>query len=122
MDHRLVTSSMQTLTDAPMQSRESASWMWKHYLAPHVHAPLPYAVPLIQSNFENLPPTTLIIAEFDPLKDEAKQYAEKLEQAQVPVKFFEVKGSTHVFDFFPTAIAREFWEQQINYLKTIFIS
>lgn len=121
MDHRLLTPSMQTLADAPMQTKAAASFMWKYYLAHHHEAPLPYAVPYLQSNFKNLPPTTLIVAEFDPLKDEAKQYVDKLKEAQVPTTFFEVKGATHVFDFFPTAMAHDFWQEQLTYLKTIFI-
>lgn len=104
MDHPSVTSSMQTLADAPMQSRESATWMWKYYLTTHHNVPLPFAVPFLQSDFENLPPTTVIVGEFDPLKDSAKQYAEKLKQVQVSVKLSEVKGGIHVFYFFPTPI------------------
>ncbi|MDR0224365.1 MAG: alpha/beta hydrolase [Myroides odoratus] len=121
MDHRLLTPSMQTLADAPMQTKAAAAFMWKYYLAPHHETPLPYAVPYLQSNFADLPPTTLIVAEFDPLKDEAKQYVDKLKEAQVPTTFFEVKGATHVFDFFPTVMARDFWQEQLTYLKTIFI-
>ncbi|WP_353101741.1 alpha/beta hydrolase [Myroides odoratus] len=121
MDHRLLTPSMQTLANAPMQTKAAASFMWKYYLAPHHETPPLYAVPYLQSNFKNLPPTTLIVAEFDPLKDEAKQYVDKLKEAQVPTTLFEVKGATHVFDFFPTAMARDFWQEQLTYLKTIFI-
>ncbi|WP_353119187.1 alpha/beta hydrolase [Myroides odoratus] len=121
MDHRLLTPSIQTLAHAPMQTKAAATFMWKYYLATHHEAPPPYAVPYLQSNFTDLPPTTLVVAEFDPLKDEAKHYADKLKDAQVPTAFFEVKGATHVFDFFPTAMARDFWQQQITYLQTIFI-
>lgn len=121
MDHRLLTPSMLALADAPMQTKAAASFMWKYYLATHHETPLPYAVPYLQSNFADLPPTTLIVAEFDPLKDEAKQYVDKLKEAQVPTTFFEVKGATHVFDFFPTTMARDFWQEQLTYLKTIFI-
>ena len=121
MDHRLLTPSMQTLADAPMQTKAAAAFMWKYYLAHHHGTPPLYAVPYLQSNFKNLPPTTLIVAEFDPLKDEAKQYVDQLKEAQVPTTFFEVKGATHVFDFFPTVMARNFWQEQLTYLKTIFI-
>ncbi|MDM1407749.1 alpha/beta hydrolase [Myroides sp. DF42-4-2] len=121
MDHRLLTPSMQTLAHAPMQSKQAAAWMWHYYLGTHQDPPLPYAVPLLQADVSHLPPTTIIIAEADPLKDEAKQYAERLQQAGIPTTLFKVKGATHVFDFFPTTMAREFWKQQITYLKSIFI-
>lgn len=120
MDHRLQTPSMERLADAPMQSKQAAAWMWHYYLGENQLHPQPYAVPLLQSNYANLPPATLIVAEFDPLKDEAKQYAQRLQQAEVSTTVFEVKGATHVFDFFPTAMARTFWQEQITYLKTIF--
>lgn len=121
MDHRLQTPSMKLLADAPMQSKQAATWMWYHYLGAHRNHPLPYAVPSLLTDLTCLPPTTIIIAEFDPLKDEATQYAERLQQAEVSATVFEVKGATHVFDFFPTAMSRQFWQQQITYLQTIFI-
>lgn len=119
MDHRLQTASMQTLAEAPMQTRQSAAWMWKYYLATNHNTLLPYAVPLLQPNFANLPSTTIIVAEFDPLKDEAKHYGEQLKAAGVSVTLKEIKGAIHVFDFFPTAMSSEFWQQQTTYLHTI---
>lgn len=119
MDHRLQTASMQTLAEAPMQTRQSAHWMWKYYLAKNHTTPPLYAVPLLQTNFANLPSTTIIVAEFDPLKDEAKHYGMQLKEAGVSVTIKEIKGATHVFDFFPTTMAREFWQQQTRYLQTI---
>lgn len=121
MDHRLISSSMQTLAHAPMQTQQAAAYMWEYYLGTNIDQPLPYAIPLLQSDFSNLPPATLIVCEFDPLKDEAKHYAEKLKQEGIPVTVFEIKGATHVFDFFPTAMAREFLQQQTLYLKSILI-
>jgi len=121
MDHRLITSSMQTLAHAPMQTQQAAAYMWKYYLGTNIDQPLPYAVPLLQSDFSNLPPATIIVCEFDPLKDEAKHYAEKLKQEGIPTTVFEIKGATHVFDFFPTTMAREFLQQQTLYLKSILI-
>ncbi|MGS4345501.1 alpha/beta hydrolase [Myroides odoratus] len=119
MDHRLQTPSMQILANAPMQSKEATAWMWHYYLGAHQTPPLPYAVPLLQTDVSHLPPTTIIVAEVDPLKDEAIQYAERLKQAGIPTTLVEVKGATHVFDFFPTAMARDFWQQQITYLQPI---
>ncbi|MGG5505536.1 MULTISPECIES: alpha/beta hydrolase [unclassified Myroides] len=120
LDHRLQTSSMELLGDAPMQSKRAATWMWHHYLGENRSAPLPYAVPALQGDLSQLPPTTIVVAEFDPLKDEALQYGQRLQRAKISTTIFEVKGATHVFDFFPIQMAREFWQTQITYLKTIF--
>lgn len=119
MDHRLSTPSMQTLAHAPMQTKQAAALMWQYYLGPNFSQPLPYAVPLLSGDFCNLPPATIIVCEFDPLKDEAKAYAEQLKQEGIATTVFEIKGATHVFDFFPTTQASEFWQQQQTYLKTI---
>ncbi|MBB1138676.1 alpha/beta hydrolase [Myroides sp. WP-1] len=120
MDHRLQTPSMELLADAPMQSKQAAVWMWRHYLGENLNTPPLYAVPALQVDLNHLPPATIVIAEFDPLKDEAKEYAQRLQQAEIPTSVFEIKGATHVFDFFPTLMAREFWQTQITYLKNIF--
>ncbi|MDM1043909.1 alpha/beta hydrolase [Myroides sp. 1354] len=120
MDHRLQTPSMVLLGNAPMQSKEAATWMWYHYLGKNISTPLPYAVPALQGDLSQLPPATIVVAEYDPLKDEALQYGQRLQQAKVSTTIFEVKGATHVFDFFPTRMAREFWQTQISYLRTIF--
>jgi len=119
LDHRLLTSSMQTLAYAPMQTKKSAALMWRHYLGHHIKHPLPYAVPLLQSDHTNLPPATIIVCEVDPLKDEAKAYAEKLRQANVSTELIEIKGATHAFDFFPTTMATEFLQRQTKLLQTI---
>lgn len=45
----------------------------------------PYASPLQSSRLKGLPPALILSTEDDPLRDEAQQYAAKLEAAGVPV-------------------------------------
>ena len=55
----------------------------------------PLFAPLKYDQFEFLPPGFIISAEFDPLKDDAKAYSEKLKSKGVPCQYIEEKGMIH---------------------------
>lgn len=79
-------------------TRSGMQWFWKNYLGGvDLEHPPAYAAPLNASSFENLPPAFIIGAEYDPLRDEGKDYAEKLRQAKVSVKYECMKGMIHGF-------------------------
>ncbi len=62
----------------------------------------PLASPLFADSFEHLPPTTIITAECDPLRDEGEAYIEKLRQANVNVIAKRFEGMIHCFmRFYP---------------------
>ncbi|MFH6957070.1 alpha/beta hydrolase [Flavobacterium aquidurense] len=119
MDHRLKTQSMQDLANAPMQSKKAAQWMWKHYLPHPITKPPRYAVPLLQDNFKDLPTATIIVCELDPLKDEGKKYAAKLQEAGIAVHLLEIKGAVHAFDFFACQLSDTFYRQQVQLYNEI---
>jgi acetyl esterase len=56
-----------------------------------------YASPLLSQNFNGLPNTLIITAEFDPLRDEGEAYGNKLKEADVDVICKRYKGVTHGF-------------------------
>ena len=62
----------------------------------------PSASPALAKCLKGLPPTLLITAEFDPLRDDGKRFAEKLKKAGVPVKCSLYKGVIHGFLSFTT--------------------
>lgn len=119
MSNQLQTDSMRELADAPMQTRTAARWMWKHYLQDKIEFTPKYAVPLSEEDFERLPAATIIVCEFDPLKDEGKLYAEKLGDSGIPVHFLEIKAAVHAFDFFDCSLSEDFYQRQIALFQNI---
>ena len=71
-----------------------------------LYAPDPKSVrasPLL-ANLNGLPPTVLVTASLDPLRDEGRAFAAKLINAGVPTVFYEAKGSIHGFATYRKAI------------------
>ncbi len=72
-------------------------WFWNHYLGSASPADAPLAVVLNQADHSNLPPATVITAEYDPLRDEGDAYAAKLMAAGVAVDAACAPGMVHGF-------------------------
>lgn len=119
MSHLLETLSMEELANAPMQSRKAAEWMWKYYLKDNIDQPPKYAVPLLEENFNDLPNATIIVCELDPLRDEGKAYATKLQKAGIWVDLMEMPGTVHAFDFFSCSLSDHFYKHQVELFKQI---
>ena len=60
----------------------------------------PYASPLRAPDFRGLPPTCVVTAGFDPLRDEGTEYADRLKAASVPVTHLHCDGLVHGFASF----------------------
>lgn len=101
LDDRMATPSMRKMIDTPLWNGRSSVHMWRHYLGAEGAArddTSPYAAPARASDLSGLPPAALTTAEFDPLRDEAIEYAQRLMQAGVPTELHVVPGAIHAFD------------------------
>lgn len=72
------------------------------YLQDSVDVANPYVSPLEADLDEDMPPALVITAQVDPLRDEGKAYAKKMEDAGINVVYREYKGMIHAFmNFYP---------------------
>ncbi len=72
-------------------------WFWDHYAPDEADREHPYASPIRASDFAGLPPAYIVIAEHDPLRDEALAYAAALESAGVQVAVARYDDQIHAF-------------------------
>jgi len=93
IDDRQETWSARHFTDTPFMTREKVGASWRHYLGA---APAtPYAAPARASDLTGLPPAYITSAEFDPNRDEAIIYAQRLLEAGVPVELHQWPSTFH---------------------------
>lgn len=97
LDDRLQTDSMQQFLDTPVWNRANAVASWRYYLGePAAQAPVPaYAAPARATDLAGLPPAYISTCEFDPLRDEALDYARRLVGHGVPVELHLYPGTFH---------------------------
>jgi acetyl esterase len=95
-DFNLDTASYIRNAEGYMLTREAMRFYWRLYLA-GADGTVAGASPLRGENFAGLPPALVITAEFDPLLDEGRAYADKLRAAGVPVTYSEYAGMVHGF-------------------------
>lgn len=109
LDARLATGSSAAGEAAPLISRTFLEHMWRHYLGDGwrrrgLSAP---ASPGLRQDLSGLPAAFLSVAEVDPLRDEALNYAARLTDAGVSVELHLYPGSCHGFTgMLGTSVAR----------------
>ena len=96
-DCNFQTASYLLFAEDYFLSRQAMIWFWDQYcpqLADRNHA---YVSPMRAASHSGLPPALILTAEFDPLRDEAEDYARKLESAGVRSKRIRYDGMIHGF-------------------------
>jgi len=91
------TASSHANAEGFLLQRASMKYFWTHYVRSPVDGTNPYCSPLVAADHSGLPPALIIAAEFDPLCDDGRMYADKLRAAGVPVKFHMYDGMIHGF-------------------------
>lgn len=72
-------------------------WYFGHHLPEGWKREDPYLLPLATEQLSGLPPTLLLTAEFDPLRDEGMEYAKRLGAAGVAVEHVHASDQMHGF-------------------------
>ncbi|MCP4177989.1 MAG: alpha/beta hydrolase [bacterium] len=78
-------------------SKEKVEWYVKNCFADDKDKYNIYASPLLNEEMEGLPPAYIITAEYDVLRDDGEQYAQKLDLSGVSVRCIRYGGLIHAF-------------------------
>jgi len=97
---------------------EMLAWFYKFYLPAGVASDHPWVSLSYAENLTNLPPTLVITAEYDPLRDEGETLASQLKQAGVDVELVRFDGAIHGFFGPATSIGRTALAMAADRLRT----
>jgi acetyl esterase/lipase len=121
LDDRNVTPASVSLTDPRVWNRTSNLIGWGAYLGAAAGTDLvsPYAAPTRAANLAGLPPAYLAVGDLDLFIDEDLEYAQRLQQADVPLELHVYPGAIHGFDSsVPTSdLARRFFRDRNEALR-----
>jgi acetyl esterase len=104
IDFRFDTPSHLDPGDATVLQSDEVRYFWYQYLPDHAVGEQPYASPIRAESLAGLPPTLVITAEYDPLRDEGEAYAARLEAEGVPTTATRYDGVMHSFVTFLDAL------------------
>ncbi|MBW4053387.1 MAG: alpha/beta hydrolase [Proteobacteria bacterium] len=97
LDYRAETASWQAFGTGHLLDRDTLEHDLKHYLGEHADPGDVRLSPLRAQRLKGLPPACIHTAECDPLRDEAAEYAARLEMAGVPASYRCHSGMIHLF-------------------------
>ncbi len=97
MDFSRESDSRRELAQGYLVDRDTLEHDLRHYLAPGDDPADPRISPLRAEGLQGLPPTAVHTAEFDPLRDEGRAYAEQLQAAGVRTLYRCHPGMIHLF-------------------------
>jgi acetyl esterase len=100
VDPACATGSMHEFARGHLLAREGVQWAWSQYLAEPADATNPL-VSLLLADPALFPPTSVVTAECDPLRDEGEALAVRLRDAGVTVVARRYAGMVHGFAGLP---------------------
>jgi acetyl esterase/lipase len=120
IDNECRTASAVEFVDTPMWTGVSNRRMWDMYLRDYPGELPPYAVPG-RGNAGGLPTTYIETAEFDPLRDEAMDFAAALRRRGNEPVVNATQGTVHGYDALPrSAVVQHSVRQRIAFLNGVF--
>jgi acetyl esterase/lipase len=97
LDYAGTSASRRELAAGYLVDEDTLQHDLRYYLADIGQATDSRVSPLRAARLAGLPPACIHTAEFDPLRDEGCEYAERLAQAGVPVRYHCHAGMIHLF-------------------------
>jgi acetyl esterase len=97
LHYRFDTVSYLEFASGYLLSKDMIQNSWDAYLGGAKNGSDELASPLLASNLSHVPPTLIFSAGYDPLRDEAEEYASRLKDANIPVHQRRFKSVTHHF-------------------------
>jgi acetyl esterase len=97
LDALLDGESMTRFATGYFHTTAHQRWYWQQYLGPDGDPLHPRASPGLAPELARLPPTLLVLADCDPLRDESLRFARRLAVAEVPVRVDLHPGTFHGF-------------------------
>ncbi len=94
-DYSFDTESYQANSEGYFLTRMIMEWFWEQYLECPEDGTHPYASPLRADDLSNLPPALVTTAGFDPLCDEGRAYAQRLQAAGNDTELVHYEGMIH---------------------------
>ncbi|MDG2061316.1 MAG: alpha/beta hydrolase [SAR86 cluster bacterium] len=95
-DLRYLTESYKLYDKGFLLTGNMMRWFVNNYITNN-DAMNPLASPLLAEDFTGLPPSVIVTAGFDPLRDEGYEYAQKLKLSGIDVIYKEQPGFIHAF-------------------------
>jgi acetyl esterase len=91
------TPSHRKFAEGYLLTRNTITWFYKHYLRSRSEVNDFRFGPLIADDLSNLPPALVLVAGYDPLRDEGVDYAKRLIEAGNRVTLVNYEGMIHGF-------------------------
>lgn len=105
-DARMETESINTFAEGYLLTKRLIEWFVSHYKRSPIDKLDPRMSPLLTKDLSNLPPAFVLTAEFDPLKDEGRMYAERLKESGNSCLYKDYKGAIHGFFSIPRILTQ----------------
>lgn len=117
--HTPATASSLAYANGYYLTRADVIWFLQQYLRDDADARNPYALPLQSRSLSGLPPAFVITAEFDPLRDEGEDYAQRMRADRVAVTLTRYEGMIHGFLAFPTGEVERVFQETVRWIEAL---
>lgn len=100
-DGTLSCASVDKYGKGYLLTKDMMQWFVNHYQSKKEDLQSPYLSMMLAEDLSNLPPAFVFTAEYDPLKDEGRKYAERMKAAGNDVIYKDYAGLIHGFITMP---------------------